>query len=78
MKDNGSDGGAPPAALSLVSDYGEHGAACGYCGRKAGGPSRSHGMMAERLSVEAYQALLDRCGGEEGRCKGLPLRVLRR
>lgn len=50
---------APWPGLSLVTDYGEHGSSCGYCGR--GEPaSVSHGMMADSLSVECYQALLDR------------------
>jgi arginine-tRNA-protein transferase len=52
--------------LSLVTDYGEHGSSCGYCGREEPA-SVSHGMMAESLSVECYQALLDRW---EGRLTG--------
>lgn len=53
-------GHASAAPLSAISDYGEHGSSCGYCGSKRG-TSVSHGMMADRLSVEVYQALLDRC-----------------
>jgi arginine-tRNA-protein transferase len=45
--------------LSVVTDYGENGSSCGYCGKKAAS-SLSHGMMAESLSVECYQELVDR------------------
>ena len=47
---------------SVISDYGEAGSSCGYCGSKRP-TSVQHGMMAESLSVEAYQALLDRWVG---------------
>lgn len=47
------------AGISVVTDCGEHGSSCGYCG--SGPPaSASHGMMADSLSVECYQELLDR------------------
>eukprot|EP00887_Chlorella_sp_A99_P004730 scaffold4.g4730.t1 len=46
----------PP--LSVVQDYGAHASSCGYCGGAGG--SMSHGMAADRLSVECYQELLDR------------------
>lgn len=59
MAGAGTAAGLPPGGLSLVSDYGEHGGSCGYCGSKHS--SVSHGMMAESLSVEAYQELIDRC-----------------
>ncbi|RAL36928.1 unnamed protein product [Cuscuta campestris] len=46
-------------AESVVVDYGSRNSSCGYC--KSGGPtSASHGLMAIRLSVDDYQALLDR------------------
>lgn len=72
----GAPGGAlPPGGLSLISDYGENGSSCGYCGSKRDS-SVSHGMMAESLSVEAYQALIDRCepGARLGRQLAVPTR----
>jgi molybdopterin synthase catalytic subunit len=61
---------AAPAGLSVIQDYGEAGSSCGYCGSKRP-TSVQHGMIAESLSVEAYQALLDRWVGEwVGECRG--------
>ena len=48
-----------PGVPSVIKDYGESCSSCGYCGSKRP-TSCTHGMMAESLSVEAYQALLDR------------------
>jgi hypothetical protein len=48
----------PRATLSLVKDYGVSHSSCGYCGSESG--SVSHGMLAEFLTVETYQELLDR------------------
>lgn len=53
--------------MSVITDYGEAGSSCGYCGSKRP-TSVQHGMMAESLSVEAYQALLDRW--EQSRASG--------
>lgn len=50
---------APALPLSVINDCGEHGSSCGYCGSKRD-TSVSHGMMAESLSCEAYQRLIDR------------------
>ncbi|PSC67384.1 arginyl-tRNA-transferase 1-like isoform A [Micractinium conductrix] len=62
----------PPGGLSLVTDYGEHGGSCGYCGSKRH-TSWSHGMMADTLSVEAYQDLIDRGWRRSGRWVYYPL-----
>ncbi|KAL4420000.1 hypothetical protein ABPG75_007098 [Micractinium tetrahymenae] len=62
----------PPGGLSLISDYGEHGSSCCYCGSKRH-TSVSHGMMAESLSVEAYQELIDRGWRRSGRWVYFPL-----
>ena len=44
--------------ISLVSDAGPYNSSCGYCKSEEG--SRSHGMIAEKLSVSTYQDLIDR------------------
>jgi hypothetical protein len=44
--------------VSLISDHGEYRSRCGYC--SGDNTSVAHGMAAEVLSVETYQALLDR------------------
>lgn len=61
--------------LSLVRDYGEYASSCGYCGSRSSGEetSWSHGMMAEVLSVEAYQDLIDRGWRRSGRWLYQPL-----
>ena len=50
----------PPRVASLVTDYGEQAGHCGYCGQE-GQTSVSHGVSADTMTPEAYQALLDRC-----------------
>lgn len=48
----------PPGGMSSISDYGEQPASrCGYCKSRG---SHTHGMVAQTLSVEAYQELIDR------------------
>ena len=44
---------------SIVEDHGLSAHSCGYC-KTPGDSSLSHGMVAHRLSVEDYQALVDR------------------
>lgn len=64
---------AARARLSLVQDSGQYASSCGYCGTRATheDSSWSHGMMAEVLTAEAYQALIDRCPPRTG-AAGLP------
>lgn len=47
---------------ALVRDYGQHLTHCAYCGKNDA--SSAHGMTAEDMSVQTYNALLDRlsCG----------------
>ena len=55
--------GAPAAsgaAFSVLEDRGRMATPCGYCNSAAGDTSVCHGVWARRLSVEDYQALLDR------------------
>ncbi|RMZ57271.1 hypothetical protein APUTEX25_004105, partial [Auxenochlorella protothecoides] len=43
---------------ALVRDYGQHLTHCAYCGKNDA--SSAHGMTAEDMSVQTYNALLDR------------------
>lgn len=47
------------AGVSIVEDTGVYESGCGYC-RSASNTSVSHGMWAHRLTVDDYEALLDR------------------
>lgn len=51
--------------LSLVQDTGAYPSGCGYCGSRSAHENTSwaHGMMAEVLTPEAYQDLIDRWVG---------------
>jgi len=53
-------------SLSLVTDYGPGASRCGYCGSKQD-INWSHGMQADFMTVETYQALLDRGWRRSGR-----------
>jgi arginyl-tRNA---protein transferase len=53
-------------SLSLITDYGPGASTCGYCGSKQD-VNWSHGMQAEFMTVETYQALLDRGWRRSGR-----------
>lgn len=48
-----------PTAISLIRDCGQGRSPCGYCGSSED-TSCSYGMHADVLTVDAYQALLDR------------------
>ncbi|KAK3264537.1 hypothetical protein CYMTET_26733 [Cymbomonas tetramitiformis] len=48
-----------PPKVSIVQDHGEYAAPCGYC-KSSGDTNIAHGMWAHRLTVEDYQALIDR------------------
>ncbi|AQK93463.1 Arginyl-tRNA--protein transferase 1 [Zea mays] len=54
-----SSGGAQNGGESVVIDYGRRRTTCGYC-RSSGPTSISHGMWANSLKADDYQALLDR------------------
>ncbi|WVZ98771.1 hypothetical protein U9M48_044162 [Paspalum notatum var. saurae] len=54
-----SSGGARDGGESVVIDYGRRRTTCGYC-RSSGPTSISHGMWANSLKADDYQALLDR------------------
>jgi arginine-tRNA-protein transferase len=56
----------PPPRLSLVTDYGAAASPCGYCGSRAD-TSWSHGGLAETLTPEAFQELLDAGWRRSGR-----------
>lgn len=51
---------ASGAAFSILDDKGQVSTPCGYCNSSAGDTSVSHGVWARSLTVEDYQALLDR------------------
>ena len=61
---NASLGSRP--SVSLITDYGVGGSSCGYCG-SSNDSHYTHGMQAECLTVESYQALLDRGWRRSGR-----------
>jgi arginine-tRNA-protein transferase len=70
-----SGGGAvagPSIPLSLITDYGPSSSHCGYCGAIEE-VNWSHGMQAEFMTVETYQALLDRGWRRSGRWVYKPL-----
>ncbi|KAF8779354.1 hypothetical protein HU200_002619 [Digitaria exilis] len=54
-----SSGGARDGGQSEVIDYGRRSTTCGYC-RSSRPTSISHGMWANSLKADDYQALLDR------------------
>ncbi|XBJ25823.1 hypothetical protein VPH35_003389 [Triticum aestivum] len=53
------DGGGGGGGESVVIDYGRRRTTCGYC-RSTGPTSISHGLWANSLKADDYQALLDR------------------
>ncbi|KAG5557958.1 hypothetical protein RHGRI_008016 [Rhododendron griersonianum] len=54
-----SSGGGSNRGESVVGDVGRRRSSCGYC-RSGGNTSISHGLWAQSLTVDHYQALLDR------------------
>lgn len=56
---SGGDGNDNSRAESVVIDVGRRKSSCGYC-KSGSGTSISHGLWAKSLTVEDYQALLDR------------------
>ncbi|VAH19724.1 unnamed protein product [Triticum turgidum subsp. durum] len=55
----GRGGGGGGGGESVVIDYGRRRTTCGYC-RSTGPTSISHGLWANSLKADDYQALLDR------------------
>ena len=55
-----------PSTTSIVEDHGSYASSCGYCDSNTP-TSQAHGMQAHVMSVEDYQALLDRGWRRSGR-----------
>ncbi|XP_031484875.1 arginyl-tRNA--protein transferase 2 isoform X2 [Nymphaea colorata] len=57
--DHGASSSRRGAGESVITDYGLYRSSCGYC-RSGGRTSLSHGLGADRITVDDYQELLDR------------------